>query len=434
MQVDNYKTKQSLADAYLAASPAIFFCRGAEADWPVDYVSENVDLLGYSVEEFVEGRRKFAEIIHPDDLERVIQEVSEYTGRQYKSFTQSYRLLSRDGDVRWIDDRTVVERDADGRASRYLGIITDITREKVAEEALKLSQENYRALVETSDDFVWEVDADGIYTYCSPQVKRILGHAPEAMLGKTPFDFMPPEEAEVIAEKFRTIVEKKAPFSSLQNINLHSDGHELVLETSGVPFFDVEANLAGYRGIDRDITERKQAERKLEVQQEFLQSVIDGVHDSIMVIDEDCDIQLMNGAARASMNPKFVADIHNPKCYEVFHRRNTPCDGKDYSCPMRQVIESGQPATVVHNHPGPDGKWSHVELIATPLREEDGTIRSVIETARDISGHLSTQQKLQEQKVSLERLAHHDALTGLAQSAVIPGQVAPGDKKGTPRG
>ena len=289
----------------------------------------------------------------------------------------------------------------------------DKTKEKVAEEALKLSQDKYRALVETTDDFVWEVDAEGIYSYCSPQVERILGHAPQAMLGKTPFDFMSPEEAGIIAEKFRAIVEKRAPISALENTNLHSNGHEVVLETSGVPFFDAEGHLAGYRGIDRDITERKQAERKLGVQQEFLQSVIDGVHDTIMVISEDCSIQLMNEAARASMHPDFVADIHNPNCYEVFHRRNTPCDGEDYPCPLSRVIESGKPVTVVHNHPGPDGKLSHVELIATPLREEDGTIRSIIETARDISGHLSAQQKLQEQKVSLVRLAHHDALTGL---------------------
>ena len=413
MRIDSDKTKQFLADAYMAASPAIFFCWTADADWPVDYVSDNVNLLGYSVEEFVAGKTKFADIIHPDDLERVIQEVGEYTGKQCKSFTRSYRLLSRDGDVRWIDDRTVVERDADGKASRYLAIITDITRDKVALETLKLSHEKYRVLVETSDDFVWEVDTDGIYTYCSPQVERILGHTPQDMLGKTPFDFMSPEEAVNIGEKFRAIAEKRAPFSSLENTNLHNDGHEIVMETSGVPFFDGQGNLAGYRGIDRDITERKQAERELEVQQEFLQSVIDGVHDSIMVIGQDCDIQLMNEAARASMNPEFVADSHHPKCYEVFHRRNTPCGGDDYPCPLRQVIESGKPATVVHNQPGTDGRLSHLELIATPLRADDGTIRGIIETARDITGHLSAQQQLEEQKLSLERLAHHDALTGL---------------------
>lgn len=413
MSMERHQYQQSLADAYLTASPAMFFCWAAEADWPVDYVSDTVEQLGYSVEEFVQGRTKFADIIHPDDLERVVQEVNEYTERNYKSFTQSYRLLTRDGDVHWIDDRTVVERDAEGKASRYLGIITDISREKAAEEALKLSKEKYRALVETSDDFVWEVDADGIYTYCSPQVERILGHAPEDMLGKTPFDFMSPEEAINIGEKFQAIAENRAPFSSLENTNLNSNGHEVVLETSGVPFFDVKGDLAGYRGIDRDITERKQAERELRVQQEFLQLVIDGVHDAIMVMGVDYNIRLMNEAARASINPEFVADIHHPKCYEVFHRRNTPCDEEDFSCPMRQVIESGQPATVVHNHPGPDGKLSHVELIATPLREEDGTICGIIETARDISGHLSAQQQLEEKKVSLERLAHHDALTGL---------------------
>ena len=150
--------QQSLADAYLAASPAIFFCWAAQPDWPVDYVSDTIEQLGYRVEEFVEGRRKFAEIVHPDDLQRVMQEANDYTERRYKSFTRSYRLLSRDGDVHWIDDRTVVERDADGKATRYLGIITDITREKAAEDALNLSQEKYRALVETTDDFIWEVD------------------------------------------------------------------------------------------------------------------------------------------------------------------------------------------------------------------------------------------------------------------------------------
>ena len=413
MHIDKDKTKQSLADAYMSASPAIFFCWGAQADWPVDYVSGNVDLLGYSVEEFVEGRTKFADIIHPDDLDRVMREVRLYTERQHRSFTQSYRLLSRAGDVRWIDDRTVVERDVDGKASRYLGIITDITKEKVTEEALKLSQDRYRALVETSDDFVWEVDAAGVYTYCSPQVERILGHAPQAMLGKRPFDFMPPEEAAAIGKKFQAIVEKRTSFSSLENTNRHNDGHEVVLETSGVPFFDTAGKLAGYRGIDRDITQRKQAERNLKIQQKFLQSVIDGVHDSIMVIDDQCDIQLMNEAARTSMNPRFVADIHHPKCYEVFHQRNAPCEGEEYPCPMKGVIESGQPATVVHKHAGEDGKPLHVELIATPLRDDDGTVRGIIETVRDITGHLSAQQKLEEQKVSLERLAHHDALTGL---------------------
>jgi PAS domain S-box-containing protein len=148
----------SLLQQYMRASPSIFFYWAAETDWPVKYVSENISQLGYRAEEFITGRKKFSEIVHPEDLDRVTQEVQEYTARKLKSFTQEYRVLTGEGDICWIDDRTVIQCDAEGKVTHYLGIITEITKEKNAETALKLSQEKYRALVETTEDFVWEID------------------------------------------------------------------------------------------------------------------------------------------------------------------------------------------------------------------------------------------------------------------------------------
>ena len=109
--------------------------------------------------------------VHPEDLDRITREVEEYTAKKLNSFTQEYRVLTREGDIRWVDDRTVIQCDAEGEVTHYLGIITVITKKKNAETALKLSQEKYRALVESTDDFVWEVDRNGIYTYCSPQAE-----------------------------------------------------------------------------------------------------------------------------------------------------------------------------------------------------------------------------------------------------------------------
>jgi len=403
----------SLVQQYMRASPSIFFYWRAETDWPVEHVSENVSQLGYSAEEFISGRKKFSEIVHPQDLDRVIQEVEEYTAKKLKSFTQQYRVLSCEGNIRWIDDHTVTQCNAAEEVTHYLGIVTDITERKNAETALKFSQEKYRALVESTDDFVWEVDRNGIYTYCSPQVESLLGYLPGEMQGKTPFEFMTAEDGETVAGKFMEIAGKKQAFSALENTNIHRDGREIVLETSGVPFFDADGVLAGYRGIDRDITERKRAQHRLAAQQEFLQSVIDGVHDSIMVINEDCSIQLMNQVARDAMQPEFIADMDHPKCYEVSHHRNEPCDGKDYHCPLKDVIKSGKEATIVHKHALPDGSTGYLELIATPLQDEDGEIRSIVEIARDVTGHVSARRELEEQKVSLQKLAHHDALTGL---------------------
>jgi len=91
-----------------------------------------------------------------------------------------------------------------------------------------------------------------------------LGYAPEEIIGKTPFDLMTPEDVKRVAAEFDAIAEARKTFDRLENENLHKDGRILVLETSGVPIFDAHGNFRGYRGIDRDITERKQAEGERE--------------------------------------------------------------------------------------------------------------------------------------------------------------------------
>ncbi len=145
-----------------------------------------------------------------------------------------------------------------------LGAISrDVTERRRAEEALRESEARFRDLVETTSDWVWEVDAEGVYTYTSPQVRNLLGYEPEEVLGRTPFELMPPGEAQRVRGIFRTAVAQQRPLSSLENTNLHKDGWPVILETSGVPFYDAQGRLAGYRGIDRDITARKRAEEAL---------------------------------------------------------------------------------------------------------------------------------------------------------------------------
>jgi len=155
-------------------------------------------------------------------------------------------------------------KDAQGNVIGILGIFWDITERKRMEEALRESRRRFRSLVEATSDWVWEIDQNGIYTYSSPKVKDLLGYEPEEIIGKTPFDLMPPDEAERVAGLFKDIVESRQPFNGLENTNLHKDGRNVVLETSGVPIFDEGGNLLGYRGIDRDITERKKAEEEIQ--------------------------------------------------------------------------------------------------------------------------------------------------------------------------
>jgi len=142
-----------------------------------------------------------------------------------------------------------------------------------AEAALRESEERYRALVETVSDWVWEVDVNVVYTFVSPRIRDLLGYEPGEILGKTPFDLMPPGEALRVKEITGPYAARRDPFPTIENANLHKDGHLVVLETSGAPFFDANGRFRGYRGIDREIGARKRAEEAIRRSEEHLRQV-----------------------------------------------------------------------------------------------------------------------------------------------------------------
>ncbi len=139
-------------------------------------------------------------------------------------------------------------------------IYTNTTGYKRTEAELRESRKKYQALIETTSDFIWEMDSLGRYTYCSPQMEELWGLKPEKMLGRSPFEMMPPESRIRAAELFSELLKSPLPFSGMESAAYDGQGHLIYIETSGVPFFDHEGNLLGFRGISRDMTERKQAE------------------------------------------------------------------------------------------------------------------------------------------------------------------------------
>ncbi|GFO60533.1 hypothetical protein GMST_28580 [Geomonas silvestris] len=138
-------------------------------------------------------------------------------------------------------------------------------------QALKEKEERHEQLIASSHNWIWEVDANAVYTHASPQVEELLGYRSDEVLGKTPFDLMPEAEAERIREIFGGIAARQEPFFRLENTNRHKDGRLVVLETSGVPFYDSRGTFCGYRGMDHNITERKQAEIQRELGKQVLQ-------------------------------------------------------------------------------------------------------------------------------------------------------------------
>lgn len=180
-------------------SPAVVFLWKAAEGWPVEYVSDNVRQFGYTPEDFCSGRVPFASIIHPDDLERVASEVARYSaepGRE--AFVQEYRIVSPDGRVFWLDDRTWIRRNAAGEITHYQGIILDITERKRAEDLLQKTSAKFQTIFEATGTATLLVEADTTILAANKECLSTTGYTPEELIGTKWTQYVAPESLELM--------------------------------------------------------------------------------------------------------------------------------------------------------------------------------------------------------------------------------------------
>jgi PAS domain S-box-containing protein len=124
-------------------------------------------------------------------------------------------------------------------------------KDKIAE--CRDAETRFEQVVENAQEWIWELDAKGLYLYASPAVERILGYTPAEMVGKKHFyDLFDPNEREEFKEAAFKVFAQKHPFREFSNRNVHKEGHDVWLSTSGVPVIDDKGNLLGYRGADTE--------------------------------------------------------------------------------------------------------------------------------------------------------------------------------------
>ncbi len=205
------------------------------------------------------------ELIHPEDIPEMNRVLTEAIKRKIqKGYQLYYRFRHKNNvDYRWLHDQFIIIFDEQGQATSLIGSVSDITESRKAEDDIRESEKRLSDLILSSNDFVWEVDEKGLYTFGSHTVKEMLGFTVAEIIGKTPFDFQEPDEAKRVGMLFSEIAANKLPVKDLENWNIHKDGSKVCLLTNGVPILDKECNLKGYRGMCKNITQRKKEEIEL---------------------------------------------------------------------------------------------------------------------------------------------------------------------------
>ncbi|HYG23693.1 MAG TPA: PAS domain S-box protein [Verrucomicrobiae bacterium] len=217
-------------------------------------------VMGCSPEDLPPNRDEFLAQVDPLDAEAVAGQLQR-TIEKRTHFNCEFRYRWPDGAQRWhaVSGRVAAERDSE--PERLTGVAMDVTSRKVAEEALRRSEERYRALVDTTFDWIWELDAEMKFTFSSPRVFEVLGYRPAELAGKHYGELLDPQGAERVLNEHHATLAFHRAFTDVELECLHRAGLKVILESSAVPVFGANGEFLGYRGSSRNITERKVAEK-----------------------------------------------------------------------------------------------------------------------------------------------------------------------------
>lgn len=278
-------------------------------------------------------------------------------------------------------------------------------REKVEQELLE-SKLQYQTFFEESFSTMLLVDPDTASIIdANPAACKFYKYDRDELQNMKMWQINQLSETETYE---RLAVAKTLDHHRFEFVHTLADGEQVPVEVFRSPI-QVKGKTLFY-AIINDIRKRKKAEKALAERSQFLQSVIDGVSDPLMVIDLDYRILQMNRSARNS-RPQ-CDDEEFSTCYCHSHKLNEPCSGKDHPCPLLEVKETGNPTTMIHQHDSDKGKRI-VEITASPLFDAQGALYAIIEVARDITERLQIEGLLSENEKRLHHLAHHDSLTDL---------------------
>ena len=230
---------------------------------PVDYVSGNVARFGYRPDDLMSGKVKYADLIHPDDLEMLEEDVVTHLEFGHDDYLQEYRLRHGDGHWMWVEDRTWLTRDEAGRVAAIHGVLIEVTEKKHVEAELRESEQHYRTLANGGSALIWTSDTEKLCTYFNDPWLRFTGRPLELELGNGWAEGVHPDDYDRCLQIYTENFDRREPFSMEYRLR-HASGNYRWIQDDGNPRFDSAGNFIGYIGFCYDISAQKENQRQLE--------------------------------------------------------------------------------------------------------------------------------------------------------------------------
>lgn len=349
------------------------------------YLSNSViKVYGREREEFLVNKGLWFEIIHPDDQPKVLKYIEHsYLGDQQEAI---YRILTPNGEIKWIRDRFRVVFDKYGEPIRFDGIASDITNQKSAEFKLLESESKFRTLADYTSDWEYWIGPDNDFIYISPSCEQISGYSPEEFVSNSNLlqAIIHPDDSELFDFHLRNAhnIVDVLEDDSLEFRIKHKDGTIRYIHHVCRPIFDPEGNFLGRRVSNRDVTQRKNTEIELARQKQLTESVLDNAPLLIWLNDSEGKRIITNKLLRDST---------------LLERDLTTLTDKEVQIAFENdkiALSSASPVKFVEEFTMTDCKTHYIQSVKTKILDENGKIIGVLGLGLDITESKSANEAL----------------------------------------
>ncbi|MDQ3109423.1 MAG: PAS domain S-box protein [Bacteroidota bacterium] len=354
-------------------------------------------VFGYSSEEFLTQPDLWQRIIHPDDL-HISQEQVKMLYKGHQVFNQ-YRIIHRDGKIRWIENKIIPTLDATGNLIRLDGLSNDITSKRDNAQKLQESEVRFRSLIENSADMLTMLSAEGIVLYESPAVIKTLGYLPQENAGRSGYELIHPDDRNMAAEAHIKVLKQEGKPVHLALRTKTKSGKYIFVEGNVTNLL----NISGVNAIVsnfRDVTKRVEAEQNLSESQNRYRMVYENPFLGIAIGTIDGILQNVNHAF-CKMLGYTQAELCNQH-FSMF----TPPDDTEKELPYIVKMAKGEIDTyqIEKRYVKKSGEFIWVELSISCVKNPEGEIQYVVAVVQDITPKRTAEESLLKSEANLRNI------------------------------
>lgn len=336
----------------------VFFSRDLISGKLIQISATCERIFGYTSDEFMNNTGLWLEVIHPDDLHILEHEHARLL--RSTQIVDQYRVIARDGTIRWVENKIIPTIDKNGELVRLDGVTRDITERKMALKKMGESEERYRQIVETSQEGIWTIDENNRISFFNKRVCEILEYSPEEMKGKHLFDFMD-AEGRKMAEK--QVENRKRKLNGNYDVKyITKSGKEVWTSISTSSLFSDKGEYKGALAMVTDITQRKVDEEALKKSEANLRTIFNNSEISYVLFNANLEIVSFNRHAELYGESRGIKKLEEGNCILEYFSPSKQTDISD----ILKTVKKGEPVIYEYSVKQKDGglKWFEVRWIS----------------------------------------------------------------------